>query len=149
MIFRWEEEVKDLTKSPGAGPLAPWAPGSETFTGLAGEEKTDCSGRNSLKLRMLNLFSSWSSQGGKGSGVDFPHFFPFTMDHGSWLAVELFALNLGFGLQVNVASALLVAHFGMAPSNSHGSPAGRCGAGTEEAGLDVTLAVASSSSVWS
>lgn len=51
------------------------------------------------------------------------------------------------GLKVNVASAALVAHFYLPPSNSHGSSAGKCGAAAEEADLDG--AVEASSSVQS
>ncbi|KAL7406928.1 hypothetical protein ABVT39_000350 [Epinephelus coioides] len=92
------------------------------------------------------LFSSWSSQGGEGIGLDLSRLFQYTVDRDSWLGEELLTLSPGFGLKVNVAFALLFTHFGLAPSNIHESSSGRCGGGAEEASLDV--AVVAASSVW-
>ncbi|XP_049919744.1 uncharacterized protein LOC126409004 [Epinephelus moara] len=149
-ILRLEEEVADLNGGPETDPTTPRAAGSESVEGQTGGEWTVCSRGNSSTgnsstLKMLYLFSSWSSQGGACIGLDLARFFPCTVDHGSWLGVELLVLNLGFGLKVKVAKvALLLAHLGLAPSSSHGSSAGGCGAAAEEAGLDVAVAAGSS-----
>lgn len=117
-ILRREVEVADLPGGLGTDPLSFWAEGSRSDTEQAG---TDWSGGNSSTLRISYLLSNLISNGGTDVGVDPFCFLPHAVDHRSWLGVELLALRFSLGLKVKVTSAVLVAHFGLAPSSDHGS----------------------------